>query len=1162
MAQSLEHFRQQIVDSGLLSGVELGDWLDGLPADQRPSDAEQLARELVRHKKLTVWQVKAIYQGQGKSLLMGNYVVLDKLGQGGMGVVLKARHRRMNRLVALKVLAPGATNSAPAIKRFHREVQAAARLEHPNIVTAYDADEAGGKHFLVMQFVDGCDLASLVKQEGRLPVEKAVGCVVQAARGLEYAHQHGVVHRDIKPANLLLQRDGTLKILDMGLARLDADATGRSQLTGTGQIMGTVDFMPPEQAVDTKRADERADIYSLGITLWYLLVGQAPYRGDTMMSRLLAHRDEPIPSLREVRSDIPAAVDALFRRMVAKLPEDRYQSMTEVIAALEGCRMSGAAPELAEGQSDDQLLNDFLNSLRQKEPPGAALAATVMIAAPQAVEASDYKTIAVADGETNTAIEVQSSPPTVATRAQPARRASSPPLAWIAASAGVVLLIAAIVAGVNWGSDDAATIAHGAIASQERGKPTVPGRGAIQRPQMASNAAKPGGKLPSPAIAPFDARQAAAHQEAWARHLGAAVRVKNSAGMTMVLLPPGEFVMGTPQDQVDEEVAAAKDPAQAHLQAAKRSDVPAHRVRITRPLRIGAHEVTVAQFRQFVEATGYTTEPELGKVTVEGFRGDVELLVKGAEFNWRNPGYEQGDDHPVVAISHSDALAYCAWLSKQEGVEYSLPTEAQWEYACRAGTTSRYWFDGTHSDMRKVGWSTGQVKWTARIGRLAPNPFGLYDIVGNVEEWCRDWFQADFYRDSPTDDPVCHWMNGAGHVVRGGSAYNQTSSGRSACRHAFPEPAATIGFRVVCEVKGAPSPTASAAQSDDAGKAAGWPGWPADAPPTAKTPFDAEQARRHQEAWAKHLGVPVEYTNSIGMKFRLIPPGEFEMGSTPEEVADALKGYTEQLTIDKFHSEVPRHHVIISKPYYLGAHEVRQMDYERVTGKRPSFFSSEGGGKDKPEVVGRDTSDLPVEQLNREQFLEFCEMLTSLEKLDAPSAESPRSPTPPAYSLPTEAEWEYACRAGTQSLYWCGDELSALREIAGADGRRHPVDRFSANAFGLHGTLGNVFEFCRDCWRAETYQATDGKSSIDPYYDQGDLPVCRGGAHTPAFCRSSARSFVQPGERSASIGARLWLSVDAVRKRLPQRQSGERTSSTEASKSAAPVPAKVPFDAQ
>ena len=173
-----------------------------------PKDAEELARELVRKKKLTKFQAEEVYRGKGKSLVLGNYVLLEKIGAGGMGQVFKAEHRRMNRIVAIKLLPPRLTKDEAAIARFEREVTAAAKISHPNIVAAYDADQANGVHFLVMEFVEGSDLSALVKKNGPLPVEKAVNYILQAAKGLEAAHAEGIVHRDIKPANLLLGQEG------------------------------------------------------------------------------------------------------------------------------------------------------------------------------------------------------------------------------------------------------------------------------------------------------------------------------------------------------------------------------------------------------------------------------------------------------------------------------------------------------------------------------------------------------------------------------------------------------------------------------------------------------------------------------------------------------------------------------------------------------------------------------------------------------------------------------------------------------------------------------------------------------------------------------------------------------------------------------------------
>jgi serine/threonine protein kinase len=282
--------------------------------------------------------------------LLGNYVVLEKLGEGGMGWVLKAQHRRMQRTVALKVLHGEATRSIDAIRRFHQEARAAARLVHANIVNALDADESQGIHFLVMEYVEGVVLSELLGRKGPLPVRDAVNYTLQVAHGLAYAHGEGVIHRDIKPGNLLLDKRGVVKILDMGLARLEetvaalADAARPERITSAGQMLGTLDYMSPEQAEDAHSVDHRTDIYSLGCTMFRLLTGRPPYRGQTIVEKIVAHRDQPIPSLSAARPEVPADLDLIFQRMVAKRPDDRYQSMNDVVQDLETLLAKGRVP--------------------------------------------------------------------------------------------------------------------------------------------------------------------------------------------------------------------------------------------------------------------------------------------------------------------------------------------------------------------------------------------------------------------------------------------------------------------------------------------------------------------------------------------------------------------------------------------------------------------------------------------------------------------------------------------------------------------------------------------------------------------------------------------------------------------------------------------------
>lgn len=274
---------------------------------------------------------------------LGPYQLLAKLGEGGMGAVFKARHEHLEKIVAIKVLSKKALQDTATVARFRREMKAVGALHHPNIVGAHDAGEQQGIHFLVMEYVEGQDLSTLLKKAGPVPVAQVISYLKQAAEGLAFAHGKNIIHRDVKPANLLVNAEGIVKILDLGLARLDdsglAEAEAKQGLTQTGQVMGTVDYMAPEQAYDTHRVDAKADVYSLGCTMFRMLTGRNPFEGETIVQKILAHREQPIASLAEAVPEVPQRLDALYRRMLAKRPEDR-PTMTEVAKELEALQSS------------------------------------------------------------------------------------------------------------------------------------------------------------------------------------------------------------------------------------------------------------------------------------------------------------------------------------------------------------------------------------------------------------------------------------------------------------------------------------------------------------------------------------------------------------------------------------------------------------------------------------------------------------------------------------------------------------------------------------------------------------------------------------------------------------------------------------------------------
>jgi serine/threonine-protein kinase len=326
---------QVLRESYLLPGGQLKQVEQELKS-QFASPAE-LLDELKRRGWLTPFQADLIAAGKWQELLLGPYVLLDLLGEGGMGQVYKAFHRILKAVRAVKVIRPERLASPEAVDRFYREVEAVAKLHHPNIIHAYDAGQVGGVHYFVMEYVEGVDLGKLVQQRGALPTGEACEYVRQAAEGLQHAHERGLVHRDIKPSNLfLVPAEKRVKVLDLGLARVSRpdDGTSQSALTQDGVMMGTADFMSPEQARDSHYVDIRADVYSLGCSLYQLVTGRVPFPGGTFMEKMIRHwTHEPEPVGR-VRPQVPGPVAAVVARMMAKRPEDRFQTPGEAAAAL------------------------------------------------------------------------------------------------------------------------------------------------------------------------------------------------------------------------------------------------------------------------------------------------------------------------------------------------------------------------------------------------------------------------------------------------------------------------------------------------------------------------------------------------------------------------------------------------------------------------------------------------------------------------------------------------------------------------------------------------------------------------------------------------------------------------------------------------------------
>ena len=1007
---------------------------------------------------------------------MGNFRLIEEIGHGGMGVVLKAHDKKLKRDVAIKVLAPHLAANVEAVQRFLREAQSAAAVRHDNVVTIYAVDEANGTPFLVMELIDGESLQDRLKH-GPLPVDAIVQFGIQIASGLDAAHRRGLIHRDIKPANILLERQKEpgdpeqvrVKITDFGLARVMSE----SVMTRSGLIAGTPQYMSPEQA-NGKPLDHRSDLFSLGSVLYSLCTGQAAFHAESaivVLRRVSDHEPEPI---RAVNPAIPDWLCDVIAKLMAKQPEDRIQTAKEVADLLKRCQ----APS-------------------RERRDGLTTADTLHIGPSVPPESSSLET------SLTTALLPASSIAPQGSSSGPITFRLTRTLIAVALLAGVVLAVV-----FSRGRDPRPT---GLDLSATN--PAV-------RPQ-AESVLHDAAKVPPRAIAPFNAAQAQQHQKAWAAHLKLPVEITNSIGMKFRLVPPGEFLMGSTPEEIEAELKRPDLCPHLHFWRTQiESEGPQHKVVLTKPIYVGVTEVTQAQYEQVMG-----TNPSRFSASGQG---------KAAVANLETGNY------PVELVSCNESAEFCAKLSQQEklkpfnfrsdqtvtsldGTGYRLPTEAEWEFACRAGTTTRFWSGNENEDLIQAGWCLSNYGGrTHAASELKANPFGLSDMHGNVWEWVQDGGDPKFYgqfQENVATDPFSPLSASTMPMRRGGSIAQVPELARSSSRLYY-HTCAEAGFRVVLV---ADAVKELLAKSE------------ANAPSSAVAPFDEAQARAHQEKWAMHLGVPVEYENSIGMKFLLVPPGEFLMGSKPEEIEAALKVAAYPDWREKIVSEGPQHKVILTKPIYVGATEVTQSQYEQVMGTNPSFFSATGQGKEA--VVNLETGNLPVESVSWFDAVEFCAKLSQQEKLkpfDFRSGETVTLLEGIGYRLPTEAEWEYACRAGTTTRFWSGDEdqdlLHSARFVSNSGGRTHPVGELKTNPFGLSDMHGNVWEWVQDSWDPAFYAQFQEAAAIDPaspFSAELNPLIFRGGNwnSSPSECRASFRLALRPSLRPNYVGFRVVLVI-------------------------------------
>lgn len=453
--QTANQLLDWLVEHGFLSEARAA------PLRTPPADfpnARALASVLIQRKWLEPYQANQILQGHGEMLVLGPYRLLERLGEGAMGQVFKAWNPKLERIQAVKMIHKEHLASRKAMERFRREMETASHLDHPNIVLVRDADEVDNRPYMVMDYVDGTDLSRMVKESGPLPIAHAVDFIRQAADGLQHAHDRGVIHRDIKPGNLLVARDGTVKILDFGLARFQTSEGEAGRLTQFGSVLGTVDYIAPEQAENAQAADHRSDIYSLGCTLYFILTARAPFPGATMVERVSARMVGKPPSVRAVRPEVPRGLDSVLQKMMARDPAERYPSAREVARALAPFGEQAAAA----GAPEAPLAQPVSSPVFVPAPQGVPLAqpvaqqAAVPLAAPVQHAGKDPFAFSMSEEEIDASIPVPAPPPNEGTPSTPFLKftwlAQLKPQHWAMAGGGLFLLMVVLLLSRGCGS--------------------------------------------------------------------------------------------------------------------------------------------------------------------------------------------------------------------------------------------------------------------------------------------------------------------------------------------------------------------------------------------------------------------------------------------------------------------------------------------------------------------------------------------------------------------------------------------------------------------------------------------------------------------------------------------------------------------------------------